>query len=116
MARRRHPALGGSHPRAGGDTGTSGSVADKIEDVKSTNGDTRTGGATIVCRCQVSAVGDSRPLASCDTGRDESATGDKVQNVRADGGNTKQIQAFGCRIRCAIDTEAELRASGVHRL
>ena len=110
--RRRDPALGNSHPPAGGDTGTSGSVADKIEDVKSTNGDTRKGGkggATIVCRRQVSAAGDSRPLASCDTGRDGSATGDKVQNVPASGGKTKQIQAFGCRIRCAIDKEAEMR-------
>ena len=59
------------------------------------NGDTRKGAATIVCRRQVSAAGDSRPLASCDTGRDGSAT--------------KQIQAFGCRIRCAIDKEAEVR-------
>ena len=109
MGRRRDPALGDSHPPAGGDTGTSGSVADKIEDVKSTNGDTRKGGATIVCRRQVSAVGDSRPLASCDTGRDGSATGDKVQNVPASGGKTKQFQAFGCRIRCAIDKEAEMR-------
>ena len=109
MGRRRDPALGDSHPPAGGDTGTSGSVADKIEDVKSTNGGTRKGGATIVCRRQVSAVGDSRPLASCDTGRDGSATGDNVQNVPASGGKTKQIQAFGCRVRCAIDKEAEMR-------
>ena len=107
MGRRR--LLTQSHPPAGGDTGTSGSVADKIEDVKSTNGDTRKGGATIVCRRQVSAAGDSRPLASCDTGRDGSATGGKVQNVPASGGKTKQIQAFGCRIRCAIDKEAEMR-------
>ena len=99
MGRRRDPAFGDSHPPAGGDTGTSGSVADKIEDVKSTNGGTRKGGATIVCRRQVSAVGDSRPLASCDTGRDGSATGDKVQNVPASGGKTKQIQEFGCRCR-----------------
>ena len=55
------------------------------------------------------AVGDSRPLASCVTGRDGSAIGDKVQNVPASGGKTKQIQAFGCRIRCAIDKEAEMR-------
>ena len=52
MGRRR--LLTKSHPPAGGDTGTSGSVADKIEDVKSTSGDTRKGGATIVCRRQVS--------------------------------------------------------------
>ena len=62
-----------------------------------------------MCRRQVSAVGDSRPLASCDTGRDRSATGDKVQNAPASGGKTKQFQAFGCRIRCAIDKEAEMR-------
>ena len=82
MGRRR--LLTKSHPPAGGDTGTSGSVADKIEDVKSTNGDTRKGGATIVCRRQVSAAGDSRP-------------------------SWKLIQAFGCRIRVAKDKEAELR-------
>ena len=73
------------------------------------NGDTRKGAATIVRRRQVSAAGDSRPLASCDTGRDGSATGDNVQNVPASGGKTKQIQAFGCRIRCTIDIEEELR-------
>ena len=48
-------------------------------------------------------------MASCDTGRDGSATGDKVQNVPASGGKYKVIQAFGCRIRCAIDKEAEMR-------
>ena len=67
MGRRRDPALGDSHPPAGGDAGTSGSVADKIEDVKSTNGDTRKGGATIVCRRQVSAAGDSRPQNEADS-------------------------------------------------
>ena len=63
MGRRRDLALGDSHPPAGGDTGT------------------RKGGATIVCRRQVSAAGDSHPLASCDTRSDGSATGDKVQNM-----------------------------------
>ena len=48
-----------------------------IEDVKSTRGDTRKGGATIVRR---------RP---------------------AFGGKTTQVQAFGCRVRCKIDKEAE---------
>ena len=48
-----------------------------IEDVKSTHGDTRKGGATIVRR---------RP---------------------AFGGKTTQVQAFGCRVRCKIDKEAE---------
>ena len=67
------------------------------------------GRASNVHRRHVSAAGDSRPLASCDTGRDGSATGDKVQNVPASGGKRKLIQVFGCRIRCAIDKEAEVR-------
>ena len=73
------------------------------------NGDTRKGAATIVCRRPASADGDSRPLASCDTGMDESATGDKVYKVPASGGKTRVITLFGCRIRCAIYMEEELR-------
>ena len=84
----------------------SGSVAVQIEDAKSTNGDARKGGATIVCRRQASAAGDSRPLASCDTGRDGSATGDKVQNVPASGGKTKQWRRVLRRVLLELQRRA----------
>jgi len=125
MGRRQVAAPGDSRPPATGDTGTGGSATgDQVEDVKSATGGKGKGRSAMGPQCaamgrrQMSAAGDSRLPPAGDTGKGGSATRDKVEDVEsaavqdarsASGGKTKQIQAFGCRIRCRIDREAELR-------
>jgi len=134
MGRRRAAAHGDSRPPATGDTGTGGSATgDKVEDVKSAtrgNGKCRSAmypQCAAMGRRHMSAAGDSRLPPAGDTGKGGSGTSDKVEDVEsangntnqsgsdvqdvwvASGGKTKQIQAFGCRIRCHIEREAELR-------